>query len=276
MNKFTHNTARPVFAGVLAFCLSSAAFAGGLFGSIPATIRAANSGYELSAGTLSQNYVEILNGKTFDSESGSIPTYTVAFNGQGDHFGLGLRMNYTNGSDTYDGGVQNLSTGVITPYQGTTDNKMLDASVSLKLGFSPVRNLAIIPEAFVGRHAWDRTIQGPYGYAEDYYNKYSGVGASVDYQFRKFILSGDYKTGTTSNASMDSALPGTGTFNLGDHSWKSYGARITWEPNQMFSVFLAYSKTKFGYGKSVIDSAGYMEPDSTTEQSITSLGVVIF
>lgn len=254
-----------------------------LFAPVPLAIQAARSGISLGAARLSQNFAETSNGATLDTETGTIGGYTLGVGTQWNY--LGLHANYSDfkGNDTYNGSLQNLQTGALTPYQDASGNRMLDWSVQADLGFSPAPGLAVMPDVFAGRHIWYRSAGGVGGYEEDYYNDYQGIGLEVAYTVGSLVLAGSYQDGSTSGAYMDSYLGSGARFDLGSHSWQQAGVSLTWVPSLRWKVFASYTETRFGYGQSApqavqVNGSSYQffEPDSTTREGVFSIGVKVF
>ncbi|OBS07909.1 hypothetical protein [Acidihalobacter prosperus] len=272
---------------LLAVALAGPAYAYGFsdfFGAVPNTIQDAHSGINIGIGQLSQHYQETYNGASLDSESGTIDGHEIGVGGQWSHFGFQTDYSLFSGNTHYNGAVQNIQTGTITPVQSQTGNKIIDFDLKFDYGFSPLPGLAVMPDVFWGRHAWYRTLGGVGGYQEDYYNGYDGVGLDVDYNLgRGFVLSGNVQSGNTFGA-YDNIYIGSGTqVDLGSHSWTQEGVKLSWIPSNNWNVFVSYSQTKFGYGASSLStvqtSAGtlsLLEPNSTTRQDVLMLGVRVF
>lgn len=252
---------------------------GDFFGPVPAQIRAAGSGASIAGDLLSQHYAEHLNGSTtvLDSEQGTnIPGLTFALQGQGSHFGFGASLSVARGTTDYIGALENLKTGATTPYDSTTQNHILNMQLSVDEGFSPLKDVAILPSFFVGRQHWYRQMLGPYGYDELYNSVFYGGGLSVACQLpAHFVFAAGYNWGRTSGASMQSDYGGLPTFDLGDRPWRVANARLTWRiPHHTLAIYVNYRLTQFGYGQSPMDPYGFVEPNSTTQWNTVSLGIL--
>ena len=244
------------------------------FAPVPGSIRQALSGISLSTGTLHQDYSEVIG----DTQKGDISQTRLAFDGMGAHFGLSTRLTYAGGHTTYNGYVENLQTGATSPVSGSTKSSMFDTLLTLRAGFSPLPRFAVIPDAFLGYHIWDRNndaLRG--GYDETYGNAYSGFGVrlAVD-PIDALVLSAKYQSGHTSVAKMTSNISGD-TANLGSKPWTRYGLEVDYTPWSHLTVFAAADYTKFKYGRSQTitlynGDTGY-EPDSTTKQTSERVGV---
>ncbi|MEJ2688230.1 MAG: hypothetical protein P8124_13825 [Gammaproteobacteria bacterium] len=256
---------------------------GDFLGAVPAGVRAARSGASLSGGVLSQHYSEHLpNGAVFDSEHGTLHHLSFALQGQGSHFGFQATLRAARGTTNYVGALQTINSNgsvTVTPATSTTDNQILNMQVSLDEGFSPLKHLAILPSVFVGRQHWKRQIRGVGGYNEQYNSAFYGAGLAVVYQLPEhLVLSAGHNVGRTSGASMQADLSAYGagepTFDLGDKTWRTDDARITWlVPHHTLAVYVDYRLTRFGYGQSPYIN-GFMEPDSTTQWNTVSLGIM--
>lgn len=262
---------------------------GDFFGPVPAQIRAAGSGASISGDILSQHYAEHnASGATLDAEHGTtIPGFTFALQGQGRHFGFAASLGVAHGTTDYIGALQQLNSTTqkvtLTPYQSTTQNHILNMQLTFDAGFSPLKDVAILPSLFVGRQHWYRQLEGSYGYDELYNSVFYGAGVSVACQLpAHFVFAASYNRGRTSGASMESDLYGgvLQPFDLGDRSWRVANARLTWQiPHHTLAVYVDYRLTQFGYGQSPVYATpipgyGISEPNSTTQWNTVSLGIL--
>jgi hypothetical protein len=252
------------------------------FAPVPPNIAAAMSQVSLSLGALSQHYTEYLpGGVVFDSEHGRLYASGLAIGGQGPHFGTNLSLQVTKGSDQYIGGLQQINqNGTVTyiPTTGTTRNSIVDLQLAFREGFSPVRDLALLPTVVAGYNHWNRQLTGIGSYHESYSNGYYGGGLTAAVQFPgDLVFSTGFLAGRSNGPSLEADLTPSGggvlTFHLGNEHWRQYNARLTWlVPHHTFSLYLDYDLTQFGYGQSPV-VYGMSEPDSTTQWNTIMLGI---
>lgn len=134
-----------------------ASFAHTFFGPVPHSIQAATSGLTIGVGSLSQNYKERINGSIFDKEAGHLGYVGITWGFQHAHLGGTFSMSDAGGNTRYTGAIL---TNPPIPLTATTGNHIFNIAYNLHYGFSPMRHLAIISGAFIGRNIWNRNIKG--------------------------------------------------------------------------------------------------------------------
>ncbi|OBS09000.1 hypothetical protein [Acidihalobacter prosperus] len=260
---------------------------GNFFSPVPKIIQQSMSGIVLGYGTLHQNYTEqpAVAGEPnpLDSQTGNINAYQIKLAGMGDYLGMATKVSYDKGITNYNGYLQSFNSSgslVFTPSQVPTQSQMVNFAFELRLGFSPIHDIAIIPDVFLGRHGWERNIQGANGYDETYTNKYFGYGVTlagaVPDPHVPLVFQIKYKTGHTGSASMTSSNSGD-TANLGSEPWHQYGVELDYIPWSFLTVFVSYSHTQFQYGQSqpvtLNNGVVAVEPNSTTKQNVAMAGL---
>lgn len=252
------------------------------FAALPESMQNADSGLTVGGGILHQHYAERdAGGGTLDSERGSIPSYHLGLNFQGAHFGAGVGLHYANGSDHYDGFLQSCGGGqcVYTPAQSTTKNKMLDAIIKVDYGFSPIHNLGIIPEVFLGEHVWQRDFQGVGAYQEHYNSLYYGGGLKLQYVAGPVVLGLEGRLGRTFAGHLDASILPV-AFTLGDRSLYSVGINANYAVLPWLGIYASDTYGSFSYGASdVVDIGGGLtaqEPRSRTQQNVAEIGIKLF
>lgn len=249
-----------------------------LFAALPDTVQKADSGITLGVGILHQHYAESHQGRTLDSERGSMPVYDLGLNDQHDHFGWGVDLQYADGKDHYNGAIlQGCGANgcLYTPYQSTTGNKMVDAVIQADFGFLPLNNLAVIPEVYVGEHYWHRDVGDAGSQTENYNDLYYGGGLKLQYGIGPVVLGLEGRLGRTFAATLTtSAGPG---FQLGDRAVYSVGFRAGWQALSWLGVFASDTYGSFGYGASGLVQLGggltAQEPASRTQQNVVEIGI---
>lgn len=248
-----------------------------LFSSLPAAVRAADSGIDIGVGAFHQHYVEDQSGSTLDSERGTLTAVTLGLGEQGDHFGWDAGLHYAQGNDGYDGALQSCTSSgcTITPATAATHNRMLDATLSADYGFSPLPHLAVLPEVFFGEHVWYRSVRGPGGVDETYTNLFYGAGLGVQYAQGPLVFGVRGRYGRTAAAHM--TLDSRNGFSLGSAPMYSVRARVTWVALPWLKVYVGDTFTGFSYGVSDTQDVGggvmAREPHSRTLQNVVEAGV---
>ncbi|APZ44353.1 hypothetical protein [Acidihalobacter ferrooxydans] len=278
-------------AAALGAGLSTSAFAygvGDFFGPVPTPIQQAMGGLSIGVGQFHQNYAEHATSGSglpnpLDTQTGNITAFHIGYAKMGPHFGYNVAYNVGTGNTTYNGYLQNVNTSTgqvtLTPYTTTTQSLSADLHATIRGGFSPIKDFAVIPNVFIGQHGWHRAIQGIGGYTENYYNQYYGVGltlaGAVPQPGIPLVLQVKYKAGHTHHAYMTSNISNDTAY-LGSKPWTQYGVEVDYMPRSNLTVYLSYMHTKFKYGQSQIfqtEIGPAFEPNSTTKQNVTLLGI---
>lgn len=248
-----------------------------VFHAVPEIIQRADSGITLGIGALHQHYAETQSGQTLDTERGTLTSFRLGIGEQGDHFGFGAGLHYSQGNDAYDGALQSCTSSgcTVTPATATTHNRILTATVSVDYGFSPLPHLAVLPEVFLGQRVWFRDIKGPGAVNEFYNNLYYGAGLNVQYTHGPFVvgLHGRYGRTLAPHLNLDSQTD----FRLGTAPVYSVGARATWVALPWLKVYVDDTLSGFSYGASSAQDIGgglmASEPRSRTIQNVVEVGV---
>ena len=171
---------------------------------------------------------------------------------------LGAR--YIKGETEYNGHLQDLRTGALTPYKTHTDVAISEGWLRYHIQNATSSNEAWV---FVGigyRH-WERNLQGPYGYDETYMWPYGEVG------LRGRWSDGAYTTGFDASARLayEPKLDALGmSFDLGQTWGYSVRVPLMYEINPRLSVGVEYMYEWWESGRSNV-VGGFFEPDSETK-----------
>ncbi len=264
-------------------------------------IQQAETGFFFGGGALYQHYAETgSGGTTADTETGSIPAFTVGASGMttNPQGGFYWRAAYTraNGSTNYSG--HNAFTGATA--QTTTANTINEFRGRLGDAFGVGRALgapmAIIPYLGVGFHHWARNVGNGHGLGgiEQYADGHIGIGLLGDVAVnRHWVLGVHLLEGYTLGSQIQSTLPiaftntGTayvaGTHALGDRPYWDVGVKAVYMIAPVWRMYLRVRRTTFHYGASSVSPifnpngtfSGYYtyEPNSSTTQTLATVGV---
>ncbi len=234
-------------------------------------IRLEDNAASLSLGMSDLDYKETGGAAVLDSEKGWMPLL---------HLEAGLLANpnakpllrnlylhvsadATLGDTKYDGALCDQF-GTCTPAQDHTHDRIYGLSMQAGRGFSLGGQAMAIPYADLGARYWQRALQGPGGYTEDYHHYDAMAGLKLQYSpVPRLVASLSGAMGRTFGAAMDTWGE---TFTLGDAmTWQS-SARLGYRLSPHVELQGTAQYLHFRYGASGVDSAGYYEPNSTTQQ----------
>ena len=245
------------------------------------TIEAANSQLSFSVTSQAVTYHEldvshVTGGAYLDSETGTLPGYTVQWKGQGDLFELRdmvvqASLHGATGSLGYDGFLQDMAGNIVSPYQSTSSANLTD--YSLRVGKAIPTSVASQVVPFIGyqSHQWVRTMAPPYGYQETYNHNALEVGIMGQAAFTPKLVG----TATLSFGSMQDAkmqVSGASTYTLRDQDTKSLELSVYYALDKNWHLSATVGRTEFEYGQSAVVSNSY-EPDSRTSYDYVALGV---
>ena len=188
-------------------------------------------------------------------------------------------MNYLQthlgGTVTYNGYLENLRTGALTPESGPTNTGEGRGELFLRGGFSPVPHLALFLGVVGGGQVLVRDNSALYGgYDETYYNFLAGGEASAQYAIGPVVLDLSGIVGRTFGSAVSSNVTGTyTTYHLGNSPYHRLGVKVTYAMTPHLSLYTSYHRVTYSYGASATNSAGYMEPASHTTESSVQVGV---
>jgi hypothetical protein len=250
-------------ASLILSLLAFPAFAG------TADIRAADSAVEFDAGGSALKYGESVNGATFDTETGWMPSLALGYSYLAPESSSLLGNLYLHadtqvsfGDSHYNGGLQDIF-GNVTPYQGTDHNIIYHVSTRAGRLFEITEGVAVIPYIDLGFRSWRRTLTGPGGYNELYQEGEGMGGALLQVSpMQRLVLSLSGQLGSTFGSEM--STQGT-TFNLGSTGVWQIGGKAGYALTPRFELTGSATLDGFGFGKSSLINGAY-EPDSYTHQ----------
>jgi hypothetical protein len=205
-----------------------------------------------------------------DSESGFMPGFDVNLNVMQNLFGV--KNVYFHADNRYNSGTVAYKGGVgFKPYN-TTDSATTETfGFRIGKGFATFhRKFMFTPYVGVGYYAWNRALQGPYGYTENYSNGYASVGLLTQYAFTKhLVISGVTSMGLVYGGSLTAHVHGQA---LKSSAFKTTGReRLSANIDYLFTrhlyTYAGVSYTHFNYSGAPIPSVpGAFEPSSATNR----------
>jgi hypothetical protein len=227
-----------------------------------------------------QWYNETYQGAQLDKETGSIPGFDAKFSVMRDIWGISnvyaaVRYAYSSGTVTYNGALLSGQ-----PYVGNSGATINDVEVELGKGFLINPDLLITPLIEGGYRDWQRDVQGPGGYNEDYSNGYIGVGVRGDLALNdRLVLTGKLGLAATLGPSMTASggalaaegLPPT-TYSLGNTGLFQVGVGADYLLADRIHLYGGLDYSHFGFGASNVNEFGLFEPSSTTSDFTIRIG----
>jgi len=247
----------------------------------------ANRQVALSIGAQHLDYAEIddsnltLNG-VLDTERGGQPLLQGSFSYQGDlaelsDFYVRLDVSSAQGETRYQGYLQDLATGELTPYADTTKNRFYDASLRLGRSFiyADDPNWQFTPYlSYAARH-WVRELAKPYGYRENYEHQEAGGGLLLQWTNpnSRMVVGLDAGYAQMIEARMD-APEFNSKFTLGTKGTFSATLSLDLAIGQNGHLTAGYNYKNFKYGISGVVN-GMVEPNSKSTTQRVFLGYAI-
>ena len=226
---------------------------------------------------------------TLDKETGTIYGGAIRGDLMWEHARIRFNVSYINGDTDYDGHLQNG-----TPATATTHNSIFDSDIGFGYGFSfaSAPTVAIIPGVEAGYRAWARDIgSGPSEVDEEYTHWHYAGTLDVKWAVaERWVLDAGAAYGRTANPRMRiknlgglhvyDQSGGNADFGLKSKPWSRFSLAVNYRPFKHLSFGASVERIHYSYGKSNsrnIYFGGYRatayEPDSTTDQTVLSLGV---
>jgi hypothetical protein len=234
------------------------------------------SGEQLKIGATDFKYGETLNGKTFDTENGWLPSFGFGAGALLNDHGwwpisnLYLRLDggMDIGSVHYNGGIQGL--GPIIPYQ--TMSRAHIYTLDGKIGRAiPIGDMVMLtPFADIGTRYWDRHIPGSFGITEDYSDAEAMGGLMLQFSpMAKWVFGLTGEAGTTLGPTMQTQGV---DFPLGNSIVWQTDAKVGYTFSQSFEITGDVGLKGFNYGNSS-EIDGAMEPNSSTHEFSALIGI---
>lgn len=240
-------------------------------------IRASDSALEFDVGGTDLKYGETNSGTTLDTETGWMPSFDAGLTwlmpSNASIFSdtyLHLDGQATFGNTHYNGGLQNLQTGVVTPYSGTTNDQIYQINGKIGHFFAVDEGVAVTPYIDLGFRSWQRQLTGPGGYNESYTNGEAMGGLMLQVSpIPRLVLSASGAIGSTLGPEMNTQ--GT-TYNLGSSTvWRADG-KLGFALTPKFELTGDVQYSGFAYDQSQTLGGGF-EPNSYTHQLTLLTGI---
>jgi len=239
-----------------------------------------NNEVGIAVNAMLQNYQEHGSTGIDDSESGWLPGLQAKFSTMFDALGISnlyaaARYTYNSGTLGYNGALLNG-----TPATGNSGATINNVDIELGKGFLLSRDLLLTPFVQGGYRDWQRDLQMPSGYNENYSNGYMGVGLRGDYALNdRLVLTGRLGWAETFGAAMTAsggALAASGigpmNFGLGDTPLLQAGIGADYLLANRIHLYGGLDYTHFGFGQSAVNGEGFYEPSSTTSDFAIRIG----
>jgi hypothetical protein len=167
------------------------------------------------------------------------------------------------GDTHYDGGLQNLNTGVVTPFQSTTKDVIYHLSTRVGSLFTIADGWTLTPYGDLGFRSWRRQLTGPGAYTE-LYQEGEGMGGLLlqASPMPRLVLSFSGAAGETFGAQMST---GGTTYDLGSTTVWQLDGKAGYALTPSFELTGDVRMDGFGFGRSPVKGNAY-EPDSYTHQ----------
>jgi hypothetical protein len=262
-------------AAGLVFC-STSAFADGAHFVDQNPIVVANNEVGIAATGTLMNYQEHITEVPSDIESGWMPGFAVKYSLMGDYFGsmpsnmyFAIHYQFSSGSIAYKGSVGG------TPYDGTDDATTNRATARLGKGFSLSDDMMITPYVAGGYQDWNRDLQGPYGYVEDYHSDLIGAGVMFQYAINPRLviganLEGLAMIGGGMTPHIYNGILGSASFDTSGQ--EKIGADIDYRVFSQWHFYGGLRYTHFNYTGGPL-KYGAFEPSSSTNLFSMDAGV---
>jgi hypothetical protein len=244
-----------------------------------ADIRATDRALEFQFGGSNLKYGETINGTTFDTENGWMPSFDVGatwLTTPGDSLlsdlYLHLDAQATIGQTDYDGGIQD-GFGNITPFKTTTDNEIYHITGKIGHFFTVSEGVVLIPYLDLGWRSWDRNISGRgiVNNSRERYQTGEGMGGLLLQisPMQRLVLSLSGAAGATLGPQMSTQST---TFNLQSSTVWQINGKVGYALTPKFELTSEAKFDGFGFGQSAIVNNA-LEPDSYTHQLSLLVGL---
>lgn len=258
--------------------------------------------WQINAGQLYQDYHEIDNqGITTDgvlnSETGGIPRVSLSLvhelkmrelkmdnlNGSNDskvantntNTKIGwtpyaeVTLSYASGKTDYDGYLQSGST--LTPYNSTTNNRIVQTRLVFGASKAVANTVVIKPHLAASHHKWQRELEQ---YTENFKHTAVLAGASLGWQPNQplpLTLKATGQVGKMVNSEIEVAKLGLKQ-NLGNANIWRVGVNGSYHLTNAVSLNVGVNHERWQYEQSAKQN-GYIYPESKTSQFTSHLGI---
>lgn len=227
------------------------------------------------------NYQEHVTPGPADTESGWQPGFAVKGGYMGNLFGIhnayaAIHYARSSGNIGYRGSVQTAHGNV--PYRGTdgaTFNRVM-GRVGKGFRITCPHEMMITPYVAGGYQTWNRSLQGPFGYTENYSAGLVGAGALFQYAVTpRFLVSGDTEIlAVVGGGVTPHILNGRlGSASFGTSAEEKMTLGVDYRITGPLHAYSDVSLTHFNYTGGQLAIPGAYEPSSSTNQFGMSLGL---
>jgi hypothetical protein len=244
---------------------------------------ASNREVFLGAGGQHLQYTEYLQHQFADSDIGEQSAATVGVAWQGRALSLSnvyalAQFSYARGKTAYDGFLQNLTTGAVTPWQSSTDDETTDWQLRLGKGFEDAQHTGMLtPFVALGRHRWVRDSSQtdvPYGYLEVYHHDTVEAGVLAQGALAgRLVGTLELEAGSTFGAHVSAPALGFSAA-LGAERVLGFAVGLDYAFTRNLHARLDYRDVNFRYRQSQANN-GFLEPDSATIQGTAFLSLAL-
>ncbi len=221
------------------------------------------------------NYQEHVTPGPADTESGWQPGFALKGSYMGNLFGIhnayaAIHYARSSGNIGYYGAVGGK------PYNGTDSAIFNRVMARVGMGFGIGGQSMVTPYISGGYQSWNRALQGPYGYTEDYRAGLVGAGALFQYAVTpRFVVSGDAEVLAVVGGGMTPHIFNgrLGSASFGTSAEEKIEAGWDYRVTGPLHVYSDVSFTHYNYTGGALAIHGASEPSSETNQFGMSLGI---
>ncbi|MHB8237744.1 MAG: hypothetical protein ACYDDD_09795 [Acidithiobacillus ferrivorans] len=171
-----------------------------------------------------------------------------------------IHYQFSSGSIAYKGSVGS------TPYDGTDNATTNRATARLGKGFSLSNDMMLTPYVAGGYQSWNRDLQGPYGYIEDYHSGLIGAGVMFQYAINpRFVIGANLEglamIGGGMTPHIHNGILGSASFDTSGQ--EKIAADVDYRAYGQWHLYGGLSLTHFNYTGGLL-KYGFFEPSSST------------
>lgn len=248
-----------------------------------------NNQVSISANAMYLDYKESENGETLDSVKGTAPGVELRFRKSFNRVFVEPSLSFYSGRLNYDGGYFD-SSDVFHSLSTKSKNMFIKPELMLGVSFEISPDIEIAPLIVYGYQRWDREVPpvgtltvdgetvGINSYTEEYTHYYLAAGAELKIIPRKnLVLALKGWGGSTIQPRLFTNAPYGGgdvgiDYTLGQKGIYNIDLKADYAVEDNLHLFAEFGFLYYEYGKSST-VVGTLEPDSSTRQYITKLGI---
>lgn len=177
-----------------------------------------------------------------------------------------ISCSYAKGKTDYNGYIQNIQTGVLTPYKSSTDNAVTNLFVRYILQYDFVKYKTGV-FASIGYRDWRRDSNSIYGYNERYHWPYGQIGIMTRWDDRGFGTGFDVAYQRAVNPKMKADLMDGMRFDLGTTDGFNLAIPLYYRYSNGLKIGIKFEYDMWDIEKSNVVN-GFVEPRSETRNKI--------